>query len=822
MRLRMLGALTLSLAVASGIAPLATAQAATVPHATPGSSPTEFYAASGDGYEIGNGITIDNTSPTVSVSSDLETVTASASGWQLSLTSSTALTPGTYTTGISVTDNGNTCSSGSFTIIEISASDVNATFSLDCGTTAAAPGTVGFVRYNATLATPVPSLPSSAEPITDPPNSGTTSANADEFYIVSAPGASLSWTGAQIYTGSSVQASGNSGSVTVTAGGLEGWTWSIAAPGDQQLVPGTYNATNPLTGTSGSISYFLDGTGCDTYYGSFTIYQIAYNAAGGITQLNASFAISCQQVTNPGLFGYVRYNATSPTPVPALLTAPVKASSGAADASENGQTDVTLAASGSNATAGASYSFDFGDGAAPTVSSSPVATKPEWEGTYDVVVTITDAGQTAVSTSQWLTVGDGYHAISPQRLIDTRANSQVGSYTGPIDAKQSISVALPSSVTDSGHGPVEAVVLNVTVTSPTAGGNIQVYSSGLLNTPTTSNVNFGKGQTVANLVTVSMVSGGDVVLSVQQNSGSVQLIADLEGYYTAGNDPTNSGYQALSSKRIVDTRSKTGGIGGRLSAWQKVRLALPSSVATGASAVALNVTAVNPSSFGDVKVYPDSSTLPNSSNLNFSKGDTVPNLVIVPVPANRVIDIYLDSDGSADLLVDLEGYYSTAATAKFVPSFPTRMFDTRTGEAGGMVKSGWEITSAMSEWLQVPSPALTAAMYNVTVTEPQGNGNIIVFPYTDTTLPSTSNVNFSKGQTVANAALGQLTSDGDQVFYNESYSSTQLISDFFGYFALPLSTTAPPAESDASQTAGKNVSTPSTRFLTKTQVLAKQ
>jgi hypothetical protein len=820
MRLRMLGALTLSVAVASGIAPLATAQAATVPHAAPGGSPTEFYAASGEGYEIGDGITFDNTSPMVSVSADLETVTASASGWQLSLTSATALTPGTYTTGISVSDNGNTCTSGSFTIIEISAGDVNATFSLDCGTSAAAPGAVGLVRYNATLATPVPALPSSAAAITDPPNSGTTSADADEFSITSAPGASLSWTGADVYTGSSVQASGNSGNVTVVAGGEEGWTWSISAPVDQQLVPGTY--LNAGTPTTAGISYVLFGTGCDTYYGSFTIYQIAYNAAGGITQLNATFAITCQQVASPGWYGLVRYNATTPTPVPSLLTAPVKASAGAADASGNGQTDVTLNASGSNATPGATYSFDFGDGSAPVVSSSPVATEPEWEGTYDVVVTITDAGQTTVSSSQWLTVGDGYHAISPLRLLDTRASSQVGSYTGPIDAKQSVSIPLPSSVTDSGHGPVEAVVLNVTVTSPTAGGNIRVYSSGLLNTPTTSNVNFGAGQTVANLVTVAMVSGGDIVLNVQQNSGSVQLIADLEGYYTSGNDPTDSGYQALTSTRIVDTRSKTGGIGGRLAAWQKVRLTLPSSVAAGASAVALNVTAVNPSSFGDVKVYPDSSTIPNSSNLNFSKGDTVPNLVIVPIPANRVIDLYLDSNGASDLLVDLEGYYSTAASAKFVPSFPTRMFDTRTGEAGGIVKSGWEITSSMSEWLQVPNSALTAAMYNVTVTEPQGNGNIIVFPDTDTSLPSTSNVNFSKGQTVANAVLGQLKTDGNQVFYNESYSSTQLISDFFGYFALPLATTAPPAEADASQAVGKNVSTPSTRFLTKSQVLAKQ
>jgi len=69
---------------------------------------------------------------------------------------------------------------GSFTIIEISATSVNATFSQTCESTTAPP-LVGFVRFNATTPTPVPSLPSSAQPITPPANSGTTSANADEF-----------------------------------------------------------------------------------------------------------------------------------------------------------------------------------------------------------------------------------------------------------------------------------------------------------------------------------------------------------------------------------------------------------------------------------------------------------------------------------------------------------------------------------------------------------------------------------------------------------------------------------------------------------------
>src|SRR5205807_10234586 len=93
--------------------------------------------------------------------------------------------------------------------------------------------------------------------------------------------------------------------------------------------------------------------------------------------------------------------------------------------------------------------------------------------------------------------------------------------------------------------------------------------------------------------------------------------------------------------------------------------------------------------------------------------------------------------------------------------------------------------------LQVPIPALKAALYNVTVTQPQKNGNIIVAPDPLNTIPATSNVNFGAGETVANSALGTM-SNGKQDFFNESYGSTQLIADLFGYFAAPLSSTAPP------------------------------
>jgi hypothetical protein len=786
----------LSTVIAAGFVQAGPVHAASAADAAVGTQATEFYFASAAGDYIGAGATVDYADPTVSLSSG--SISVSVGGWQASLgvPSGQTFATGTYSSGVSIFGNGRGCNNyyGSFTVYEATATSFNATFTQTCESATAAP-LVGFIRYNATTTTPVPTLPSSAQPITPPANSGSTSANADEFWFQSATGDYIGAGTTVDYTGSNVSTSGTLGAITASAGD---WTLNLGAPHGEQLVPGTYTGSTRYpfnTGTAPGLSVYGNGRGCNEDFGTFTVYEIASDNTGKLTRLNATFSQTCESTTAPPLVGFIRYNATVPTPVPTLpapppaLVAALAPSTGAADAS--GQTAVVLDASGTTgAGTGASYSFDFGDGSAPTVSANPVATKPEWEGTYEVSVTVTDAlGRTSTTSPQWLTVGAGYQPVTPVRLLDTRSGT--GAPAAPVGAMQSVTLHLPSSVTASGHGPLTAVVLNVTVTAPKASGNIKVYSTGLSQQPATSNLNFVAGQTSANLVTVPVVPGGNVVLYVQ-SPGSAQLIADLEGYYTDGNDATDSGYASATLTRILDTRYGTGGVGGRVGAFGHVTLPVPSSVPADATALVMNVTAVNTSSGGNLKVYPDASGgVPNVSNLNFGPGQTVPNLVIVRIPADRKIDFYVESPGSADLIADLEGYFSPSATAKFVPSYPARLFDTRKGDAGGAVQSHFAIRASMAYFLGVPVTALKAALYNVTVTQPQGSGFVSVFPDGLSSIPNVSNVNYVKGQTVPNAVLAPMT-DGKEIFYNGGTASTQLIADFFGYFAAPLATDAPP------------------------------
>jgi len=74
-----------------------------------------------------------------------------------------------------------------------------------------------------------------------------------------------------------------------------------------------------------------------------------------------------------------------------------------------------------------------------------------------------------------------------------------------------------------------AVVLNVTATGGSAASNLRVWAAGELR-PNVSNLNWEAGDTNANLV-VSAV-GADGTVSLRNQAGSVDVLADVVGYYS--------------------------------------------------------------------------------------------------------------------------------------------------------------------------------------------------------------------------------------------------------------------------------------------------
>ena len=93
---------------------------------------------------------------------------------------------------------------------------------------------------------------------------------------------------------------------------------------------------------------------------------------------------------------------------------------------------------------------------------------------------------------------------------------------------------------------VSAVVLNVTVTQPTASGYVTVWGDGTTR-PTASNLNFAAGATVSSLVVTPVGATGKVDV-YNGSAGSVQLIADVSGYYLA--EPATVSADALPTVQL--------------------------------------------------------------------------------------------------------------------------------------------------------------------------------------------------------------------------------------------------------------------------------
>ncbi|MFJ8667751.1 FlgD immunoglobulin-like domain containing protein [Streptomyces sp. NPDC093600] len=355
-----------------------------------------------------------------------------------------------------------------------------------------------------------------------------------------------------------------------------------------------------------------------------------------------------------------------------------------------------------------------------------------------------------------------FKPVTPVRLMDTR--SGVGVPKAKVGPGRT--VTLP--VREPG---ISAVVLNVTATNATAASFVSVYPSGTSRT-SASNLNFVAGQTVPNLVVVPVVDGK---VSFYNHAGSVDLLADVAGYYTGGGD--GSTYEPVTPARLMDTRSGLGVPKAKVGPGATVTLPVGR---PGISAVVLNVTATSPTAASFVSVYPSGTRRTSASNLNFVAGQTVPNLVVVPVVDGKVS--FYNHAGSVDLLADVAGYYVTGgAGAEYKPMTPTRLMDTRSGL--GVPRS--RLDARRTTTLQVagaggvPASGVSAVVLNVTATNATATSFVSVYP-SGTSRTSASNLNFVAGQTVPNLVVVPVV-DGKVTFYNHA-GSVDLIADIAGFY----------------------------------------
>ena len=245
-------------------------------------------------------------------------------------------------------------------------------------------------------------------------------------------------------------------------------------------------------------------------------------------------------------------------------------------------------------------------------------------------------------------------SLDPARVLDTRVGN--GAARTPVAAWGTVGL----QVTGRGGVPatgVSAVVVNVTVTGPAAVGFVTVYPTGSTQ-PIASNLNFTAGQSIPKLVTVKVGASGKINLR-NNSSGSAHLIADVAGYYLAGTATTPGAFVSLDPARFLDTRpgvDPAAPVGSFDNVDLQVtdRFGVPS---PGVAAVVANVTVTGAAGSGFITVYPHGNAQPTASNLNFTAGQTIPNLATVKVGGNGKVNLTNNSTGNADLIVDVAGYF---------------------------------------------------------------------------------------------------------------------------------------------------------------------
>jgi hypothetical protein len=380
-----------------------------------------------------------------------------------------------------------------------------------------------------------------------------------------------------------------------------------------------------------------------------------------------------------------------------------------------------------------------------------------------------------------------YTAVTPERILDTR--SGLGGTSTKVGAGRSIDLQVHGVETAEGPVPANAsaVVLNLTVTGTTSNTDIRAYPAGTP-VPGASNLNAAQGQTVPNLVTVRIGTGG--AISLYNSGGTVHLIADIAGYYTP--DAAGSGFAAVEPSRVLDTREGVGSPDAKVGPAATIDLQVTGALTTAdggvvtvpgdARAVVLNVTATGATATTDVRVYPTptGSTVPEVSNLNVRLGQTTPNLVTVAVGQGGKVRLR-NAAGSVDLIADLAGYYSASAPGRFVPVAPTRFLDTRSGVGGAPIPvtaSGY-VDLKVAGARGVPAGA-TAAVLNLTGTGVSASTDVRAFPVGTPTVPTVSNLNLTRGITRANLAIVKTGSDG-RIRVRNGAGSVNLIGDLAGY-----------------------------------------
>jgi hypothetical protein len=375
-----------------------------------------------------------------------------------------------------------------------------------------------------------------------------------------------------------------------------------------------------------------------------------------------------------------------------------------------------------------------------------------------------------------------YHPVDPVRLLDTRiGNGLSGKFAAATPrAFQVTERGGPSNVPTG----ATAVTANVTIVKPSATSSVYLGPVGIAH-PSTATISFNKGDITAYGSTIALSDAGTISGTYMASSGSSDLVIDVTGYFTP--DDTGDTYNPLTPARLLDTRHANGlstkfvaGVPQTFTVWGR------GGVPTSATAVTGNLTVVNSTNSWAAYIGPDPLAAPGASTINFARGQIRANSLTVALSSSGTLSATFLSSGTnkTDLVFDVTGYYTAALTgSRYVPITPASPLDTRYGVGlNGKFSANAPRTFTVKGHAGIPDSA-SGVTGIVSVVNQSSSWAIFVGPNATST-PSTSALNFLKGDNCSNGVTVALSGSGtlSVTYMGTKGNTTNVVFVVTGYF----------------------------------------